>query len=51
MIITDKIRNSKNVNKGWREVFVGASRISWVLSRCGQPMTNEDDTLERIDWV
>ena len=48
-VITEKIRNNKSVKKGRREVAEGTNRISCVLSKAGQPITNQDDILKRIE--
>jgi hypothetical protein len=48
-VITDKIRNNKSVKKGRREVSEGTNRISCVLSKAGQPITNQNDILKRIE--
>ena len=48
MMIAEQIRNNKSAKKGRREIPVGTSRISCVLSKSGQPITNPDDILERI---
>ena len=48
MIITEKMRRSKSVMKGRRKVSVGASCISCVTSRGGQPIASQGDILKRI---
>ena len=47
--ITERIKDNASIKKAKQQLSIGEKRISCVLSKSGQPITGQDQILERIE--